>query len=369
VRDRGLSDRFWRVAHPMRFRFVTSTPLNVFQGSGTYAGISALAKFLKMSGQTVDLITPTVHLPVYTAERIVFNKLLRLKRWHADAITVGFDMDGYSVAGDGRGPHIASIKGVIADEMRFESGLTRATMRAQAYYEKLHVQRANLVIVPSAFSAERIRELYGIANPPKIVPELIDLAHWRSLSEANPATSDQSKFVVLTVCRFYPRKRVHILLGAAERLRDKIPGLEIRVVGDGPEAPRLHSICQQKSLQGTVNWLGNISQAELAREYNRCDVFCLPSVQEAFGIVLLEAMAHAKPIVAARAAAVPEVAQHAILAEPDDEESLAEGIERLYARPELRATLGPQGAQFVKQFDGPVVAELFLREIRAGLAF
>jgi len=350
----------------MHFRFITSTPLNVLQGSGTFAGISTLVKFLRISGHSVNLITPKVHFPVYTAERIVFNELLRLERWDEHAITVGFDMDGYGIAKPGRGLHIASIKGVIADEMRFESGLTRATMRLQAHYEKLHV-RAALVLATSAYSARRIQELYGVRAAPRIVPELIDLAAWKELSLANPATPDPRKFVVLSVCRFYPRKRLGILLGAADHLRDKIPGLEVRIVGGGPEASRLRSVWRQRRLQGVVTWLGDISQQELAREYNRCHIFCLPSVQEAFGIVFLEAMAHAKPIVAARAAATPEVAKHAILVEPDNEEALADGIERLYSTPELRTALGEQGSQLVKRFDGPVVAELFLREVNAGL--
>jgi glycosyltransferase involved in cell wall biosynthesis len=96
-----------------------------------------------------------------------------------------------------------------------------------------------------------------------------------------------------------------------------------------------------------VRWLGNISRDELAAEYNRCHIFCLPSAQEAFGIVFLEAMASGKPIVAARAGAAPEVVKHGILAEPDNEESLAEAIERLYSNPALRTTLAAEGAHFV----------------------
>jgi len=102
----------------------------------------------------------------------------------------------------------------------------------------------------------------------------------------------------------------------------------------------------------------------LAREYNQCDVFCLPSVQEGFGIVFLEAITAGKSIVAARAAAVPEVVKHGLLAEPDDENSLAEAIEGLYLEPELRESLGEAGREFVKQFDAPVVAKLFLDEIQ-----
>jgi len=352
----------------MPLRFITSTPMNIARGSGTFAGISTLAKFVRTSGETVDLVTPTVSFPVYTVERLVFNEMLRFARADGSRVTVGFDMDGYTVAGKGKGLHIASIKGVIADEMRFEAGLTNATMRVQAFCEKLHVRRADLVIATSRYSSERIQEFYRIANEPRIVPELIDLAAWRRMLQLNPANPAEDKFVVLSVCRFYPRKRLHVLLGAADRLRSRIPGLEVRIVGDGPEASRLKATWRNKGLQRTVIWLGNISPAELAREYNRCDAFCLPSVQEAFGIVFLEAMASAKPVVAARAGAAPEVVKHGILVDPDDEEALAEGIERLYRDLALRVALGAEGSRFVEQFDGPVVAALFLREVELALS-
>jgi glycosyltransferase involved in cell wall biosynthesis len=108
-------------------------------------------------------------------------------------------------------------------------------------------------------------------------------------------------------CRFYPRKRLDVLLQAAALLRTTIPKLEIRIVGNGPEYKRLQRICLELDLSPVVQWLGDMPFATLAEEYNRAHVFCLPSVQEGFGIVFLEAMAAGKPIVAARAAAVAEV--------------------------------------------------------------
>jgi glycosyltransferase involved in cell wall biosynthesis len=349
----------------MHFRFITSTPLNITDGSGTFAGISTLAKFLRDSGETVDLFTPTLKLPIYTLERIVFNEMLRFSAGltSSKTITVGFDMDGYALAGKDRGFHVASIKGVIADEMRFETGLTRSTMRLQARREKLHVRRANLVITPSRYSAQQIQELYAVSTQPCVVPESIDLAGWRSLLERNPAQPAKGRFIVLSVCRFYPRKRLAVLLDAADRLRSRMSGLEIRIVGDGPEASRLKSICRERSLEGIVTWLGDVSQAELAREYNRCHIFCLPSVQESFGIVFLEAMASAKPIVAARATSTPEVVKHGILVDPDSGEAFAEAIERLYLNPTLCAALAAEASLWVNQFDGPLVASAFLREV------
>jgi len=356
----------------MRIRFISSTPMNVFQGSGTYVGIETLARSIRALGAQVDIVAPRYRFPILTAQRLLFNQSLKFRSRNGYDVTVGFDMDGYTIAdqpnaghtraGTGSNVHVASIKGVIADEMRFESGLTKLTMRLQAACEAEHVRRADFVMTTSAYAASQIRQLYGLSQPPRIVPELIDLASWQDLAHSNsPPPAD--KFIVLTVCRFYPRKRLPVLLAAVDRLRARIRGLEVHIVGGGPEEARVQAICRQRTLEDIVLWRHNISGEELAREYNQCHVFCLPSVQEGFGIVFLEAMANGKPIVAARAGATPEVVRHGVLVKPDNDQQLADAIEQLYRDPLLRESLGNAGREFVRQFDAPVVGRMFVREL------
>ena len=159
----------------MRIRFLTSTPLDIRRGSGTYVGIRVLARALEQLGHRVEYETPKIELPIYTAQRLLFNR--RLRPSPEFDLTVGFDMDGYRIAG--QPGHIASLKGVIADEVRFEAGLTRLTMGIQARCEQAHVQKAARVLATSRYSAERAREFYGLKEPPAVVPELIDLEEWR----------------------------------------------------------------------------------------------------------------------------------------------------------------------------------------------
>ena len=305
----------------MRFRFLTSTPQDITRGSGTYVGISVLADALRTLGHTVDFESPTRHFPVFTAERLWFNRELRASTAHD--CTVGFDMDGYRIAGSGA--HVASLKGVIADEVRFESGLTRLTMGMQARCERLHVHRAARVLVTSRYSGESAQRCTGWSS-----------SHGGARADRSggvapppgglPAPAHAGRFTVLYVGRFYRRKRVGLLLEAAAELCAGDPQSGNPHRRERPCDAAWRAQAERLQLANTVTWLGDISRADLAAEYNRCDVFCLPSVQEGFGIVLLEAMAAGKPIVAARAAAIPEVAPHATLVEPESAAALAAGI-------------------------------------------
>ena len=100
-----------------------------------------------------------------------------------------------------------------------------------------------------------------------------------------------------------------------------------------------------------------------ATESGQVYVLPTPSLQEGFGIVFLEAMAAGKPIVAVRAAAVPEVVRNGILVEPENAEALAAGIVRLHRSPDLCHSLASAARRDVENYDVHRVARLFLSEV------
>ncbi len=344
----------------MRFLFLTSTPMNIAAGSGTHVGISNLVRGLQAAGHRVELACDTPRLPNYTLARWIFNRRLRKLDTSAADVVVGFDLDGYQMPHRPGVLYVASLKGVVADEARFESGYTRWSMTRQAAWERRHVQEADLVICTSEYSAGQAMQMYGLKTKPVLVPEAIDLPRWLRLLAEAKAEARADRFTVLSVCRFYPRKRLRILLEAAARLRTKIPGLAMRIVGGGPEERKLHEQASRLGLADVVEWRKDISMSELAAEYKNCDLFCLPSVQEGFGVVFLEAMAAGKAVVAARAGAAPEVVGHGILVEPESAEALADGIEWAWLEPALRQKIVEDGLERVKEFELSTVTEQFL---------
>jgi glycosyltransferase involved in cell wall biosynthesis len=321
----------------------------------------------------------------HTFDRFRYNAGVALRPPDADVV-IGVDLDGFLWArwhhtrratprfivtdGTRRATprFIVSLKGVIADERTHERGIVRALLGVQASWERANARRADLVVAPSRYAADTAARLYGLdASAVLALPEPIDLAAWRArLAEA--ARRPPGAPTVLCVARMYPRKRLVDLLEGAKLLVPRIPDLAVRIVGKGPEYEALRATQARLALERHVDFLGDVSARELAVEYASADVFCLPSVQEAFGIVFAEAMAAGLPVVACRAAAVPEVVDDGrtgLLVTPRRPDEIAAAIERLVRDAGLRKELGEAGMARVKAFDIDRVARAWLEVIGA----
>lgn len=260
------------------------------------------------------------------------------------------------------------LKGIIADELQNERGWVRALLAVQARWERRNVERADLVLVTSRYSAEVARREYGVpAERLAIVPEPIDLEVWDDQFWRAPRRP-RSAPVVLSVARMYPRKRLPDLLRAAAILRARIPEVQVRIVGRGPEWNAVSRLHAALGLGDAVTLLGDVSRERLAEEYVNASVFCLPSVQEGFGIAFLEAMAAELPVVACRIAAVPEVVLEGatgLLVPPRDPGALADALERLLREPALAGRLGQEGRRRALGFSPRHVAERFLSAVHS----
>jgi glycosyltransferase involved in cell wall biosynthesis len=351
----------------VRFEFLSSTPPSPTEGSGTWVAIDGVIRGLQRLDHTATLRALRARSGFHTLDRWRYNRSLVRTPPAADVV-IGVDLDGFLWA-----PRRAAgvryavmLKGIIADELRNERGLVRALLALQARWERRNVHQAERVLVPSRYSAGIAEEVYGVpAAAIAVVPEPIDLAEWRRRFAAAPRRTTTAP-TVLAVARMYPRKRLEDLLRAAALLRERIPGLQVRIVGAGPESARLRGLAGELGLAGRVTFLGEIARQALAVEYVGADCFCLPTVQEGFGIVFTEAMAAGLPIVACRAAAVPEVVQDGrtgLLVSPRSPEELAMALERVLTSETLRRELGSNGRRRVETLDLDRVAARLLEAL------
>ncbi len=354
----------------MKLAFITATPQNSELGSGTFVGNDRLIRALRERGHDVDVVAPAHGQGRlgYTVHRFAWNARLRPRDFDAYDAVIGLDMDGVRVAGRTRPPFVAYIHGIIADEATFERGAVRLSLQLQALAERASVQRADAVVTTSRYSAARLATLYQLpAARIKIVPPPIDVAGWDAAC-ARLAVSEAPRPTILCVGVQYPRKSVDTLIRAVALLRVDVPDVCLRIASKGPEWENLRALTAQLGLGDVVTFLGHVPFDALVAEYQACTLFCLPSLQEGWGLVFAEAMASRKTVVACRSSSTPEVIEDGVsglLCHPRDPVDLARQLARALKDPALRQSLGEAGRATALAYDATLMAGRLLDVLSA----
>ncbi len=180
--------------------------------------------------------------------------------------------------------------------------------RPYRWIERAALRRARRVLCVSEYTRAEMLRHCGL--PPErlvVVPNALDPDLEASTPPIPPPPPNQR---VLTVARLDPAeayKGVDHLIQALPRVRHAVPAARLEVIGTGGDLPRLRDLARQTGVADAVDFRGLVDLGTLRRAYRDCTVFALPSRNEGFGIVFLEAMAHGKPCIGARAGGIPEV--------------------------------------------------------------
>jgi len=159
-----------------------------------------------------------------------------------------------------------------------------------------------------------------------------------------------SRPIIGTVSRLIHQKGIHILLQAFADCAKKHPSISLVVVGDGPERSNLASLAEELGLGYRVEFWGH--RSDIDKILHSIDIFALPTFGEGFGLVLLEAMACSKPVVATNVMSIPEIVEPGetgFLVPAKDVSALAEALDTLIVNPELWDQFGKAGFQRVKR--------------------
>ena len=156
---------------------------------------------------------------------------------------------------------------------------------------RLVLKRAGAVVVPSRAHLALSSELRGFEGKVEIIPFGIDHTRWQDVPPPPPGAPRRAIFIG----RLVAYKGLDILLRALEQ----VPDLRLDIVGSGPEGPRLRTLAQALAITDRVRWYGEYPDADLPRRMADADFLVLPSVtvEEMFGMVVLEAMAAGRPVI------------------------------------------------------------------------
>ncbi|WP_270732619.1 glycosyltransferase family 4 protein [Shimia sp. Alg240-R146] len=156
---------------------------------------------------------------------------------------------------------------------------------------------------------------------------------------------------LLFVGRLAPVKGLPILLRALAPLIKDFADLKLTVIGDGPGRKALEHQAQTTGIADHVDFVGYKNQTEVAEALAQTDLFVLPSFAEGVPVVLMEAMAAARPVVTTQIAGVPELVDHGtsgLLVPPGDTHALTRAIASILADPKRAAEMGAHGRERVE---------------------
>ncbi len=217
---------------------------------------------------------------------------------------------------------------------------------------------ASSILVPSRYTAASFP--VDLRNKLVLAPLL-----GRGLNTAAVTNAHDGTFTVGVLGGNPIRKGYLYLLQAWKQLALPNARLLIRSQGNFDQYPRLRELLRQLPNVEFASYVDNI-----ASFYSRCDVFCLPSVDDGFGMALTEAMAHGLPCVATRNCGASELMTpnlDGLVVPARDPEALAAALLRLYREPALRESLGQAARQTIARIEGEALYQNALARAVTGI--
>lgn len=221
---------------------------------------------------------------------------------------------------------------------------------------------ADAITYVSRYTRGRFAAAFGAQAPLEYLPPGVDTEMFapdpaaRALLRARYGLGDAP--VIVCLSRLVPRKGQDQLIRALPKIRARVPGARLVIVGGGPYADKLHKIAAATRMADHVLFTGSVPADELAAHHNMADVFAMPCRTrgagldvEGLGIVFLEASACGIPVVAGDSGGAPETVVegetgHVVDGRSVDE--IADTIANVLTNPARAAAMGAEGRRWVE---------------------
>jgi glycosyltransferase involved in cell wall biosynthesis len=227
---------------------------------------------------------------------------------------------------------------------------------------KWAVRNADAVFAISRYVRDTVASLGTPTNRIHTVLNCVDPARWDPASDGRRFRDEigvpMGAPLLASVSRLFSWKGQRELVRALPSVVERVPGVRLVIVGadepyvhGGSFTAELKQLAAELGLGDRVLFTG--ARSDIPAVMAACDVFTLPSFEEPFGLVFLEAMAMKRPVVALNNGGTPEVVEHGrsgLLSEPGDLSTLASNIVSLLEDPALRARMGEYGRTRVLEY-------------------
>jgi L-malate glycosyltransferase len=241
------------------------------------------------------------------------------------------------------GPYVPdwALSGEGADPRRSVSAAAR---RGRGLVRRAQQRRAATVLLSTPAAASKL-EVRGPTPRVRTLPPGIDARSWL------PGPGGEPGYEVLFLANLEVRKGIHVLLDAFAGLLGQLPTARLVVAGTGPEGGAVQARVRAWAEAGRAKLLGHVEREQVMSTMQRCDVYCLPSFGEPFGLTALEAMACAKPVVATDAGGLAHIVDEhgGRKVPPGDAVALAAALHEVLAAPALGREMGAHNRRKIEQ--------------------
>ncbi|MBX3301840.1 MAG: glycosyltransferase family 4 protein [Nitrospira sp.] len=210
---------------------------------------------------------------------------------------------------------------------------------------------SDVLVAPSrGFQSEFLQIFPELRSKGKVIYNGINIGELAA--ESNHGGRILEDPYILCIAMHNEKKGLDVLLRAFKQVRNSFPTFKLVLVGDGPLRNSLEELADSLGLQEQVVFCGKQGRPEVTNILIGCEVFVLPSRSEPFGIVILEAMACKKPVIATKVAGPMEIIEDGItgiLVEADNPDMLAKAMINILNRRDLQLFLGENGHLMVQE--------------------
>jgi hypothetical protein len=170
------------------------------------------------------------------------------------------------------------------------------------------------------------------------------------VKESNLIERYRGKKIILSVSHLIKIKGIDLNIKAIARLIGKYSNIVYLIIGDGKQRKNLKNLAKNLNITNNVKFLSQLSHDKAMEYMSICDIFSLPSWNEAFGVVYIEAMAHGKPVVACKEEGIDGIIKHeetGLLEKPKDSDAIVKAIDFLLSNPRKAQKIGEKAKKLV----------------------
>lgn len=223
---------------------------------------------------------------------------------------------------------------------------------------------SSAITCPSTDMVERAKRL--TSKPIVLVPHSVDTVRFSRSDSARMRKKlnleSTERRIIISLARLVPRKSFETALNAIKDVSHDIPSICYVIAGAGPDKERLVRIADDLGIAGNVVFAGRIDDEDLPAYYSMGEVFVLPSLHEAFGIVVLEAMACGTPVIASKFGGMLDIITEGVngfLCDIGDAHCIAERLQQVLQNPDLYRRIADAAQDSMSRFSRDVVVEQY----------